>query len=328
VGAVSDADDTELAVGRVRIPLQATPEGPKLAPDEPSLAALGWVLNEAVQEDRTGLFEAIVNGHDWTGNEIGVEQVGPDHDVSAQVAAWRRLTGADPDRPLTALAMGFLPEASVVPRAFAAEVVSRLRDLRRERAMDPPWLFRREPPVWDVAHPGERALVEDLDRRARDIDERLAAVDDGLEPPELLADRRVLLADLEAAGLLSPEQEAAKRQHLRYWAPDTLLSWYTAACTASRYLASEERRRYQPDARPEPVWGGPVTLDLFRGGLICPPGVEPYDWASFGEFLLGADPLPGDPQGGFLHHDADGWLRLRWRRDYGDRASLALIAPA
>ena len=323
---MSDTGETALVVGPLRIPLRPTPQGPRLAPDDPAFEALGWVINDAMDPDRAGVFDAIVNGGTWSGNEIGVEQVDPDTDVTAQVAAWRRLAGRDPEPPLTALAVGFRPMASVVPRTVAAEIATRLRDLRRERAVDPPWLFRREPPVWDMAHPSERPVIEELDRRAGDIDRRAAGLTDEAEPPDLLADRRALLIDLDAAGLLSAEQEAAKRGRLRYWAPDTLLSWYDAACTASRYLASEERRRYQPDATAQPVFGSTVTLDLFRDGLVCPPDVAPYDWASFGEALLTADPLPADEQGSFLHHDADGWVRVRWRRDYGDQPSLRFLA--
>jgi hypothetical protein len=326
VGEVSDSGDSVLVVGPLRIPLEPTPQGPRLAPDDPAFEALGWVINDAMEPDRSGVFDAIVNGGTWSGNEIGVEQVRPDTDVGPQLAAWRAVAGRDPKPPLTALAVGFRPMASVVPRSVAAEIAIRLRDLRRQRAVEPPWLFRREPPVWDMAHPSEVPLIEDLDRRARDIDQRAAAFTDRDEPPDLLADRRALLIDLDAAGLLSVDQEAAKRGRLQYWAPDTLLSWYDAACTASRYLASGERRRYRPESTAEPVFGSPVTVDLFRDGLVHPPEVHPYDWASFGELLLAADPLPADEQGSFLHHDADGWVRVRWRRDYGDRPSVRSVA--
>ena len=321
-----NADEDVLEVGPLRIPLLPTPEGPQLAPRDPELEAMGWVINLAVQPGGEGIFDAIVNGSEWGGNEVGVEQVGPEHDVSAGRAAWRRLTGTDPHPPLTVLAMGFLPHASVVPRAIAAEAARALRDLRRTSAVEPPWMFRRDPPVWPVVHPSERALIDHFDRRARDIDERAAPTHGANEPPELLHDRSALLVDLDAAGLLSPVHEQAKRERLRLWGADALESWYAAAVEASRYLASQERRRYVKDATAEPVWGSPVTLDLFRAGLLTPPQVHPYEWASWGEFLLLVDPLPDDMQGEFLHHDIDGWVTERWRRDYGPRASLRYLA--
>jgi hypothetical protein len=196
----ASGDRHVLVVGPLRIPLRRIPEGPQLAPTEPALEAMAWVLNAAVREDGAAIFDAMVNGRDWVGNDLAVEQVGPGHDISAGRAAWREITGADPQPPLTVLATGFLPSGSVVPRAVAADAALELRRRRHAEATEPPWIFRREPPVWPVPHASERPRIDDLNGRARDLHERAERLAGADEPADLLADRSALLLELDAAG--------------------------------------------------------------------------------------------------------------------------------
>ena len=64
-----------------------------------------------------------------------------------------------------------------------------------------------------------------------------------------------------------------------------------------------------------------MCIDLFRGGLIVPPSVDADEWASWGETLVAATARDGD-EGMFLHHDEDGWVTVRWRRDVPHRPGL------
>ncbi len=101
-----------------------------------------------------------------------------------------------------------------------------------------------------------------------------------LDAPETLEERRAALVEMEAAGLMTSVRQGAKLQRLLRWRLDHLAAWYEAALAAEQYIASEERRRYMTDAGVEPVQGGPVCIDAFRGGLQLPPSVDLHLLAS------------------------------------------------
>ena len=226
-------------------------------------------------------------------------------------------------QPATAFQLSFKPATSLVQTSTVQKVVARLEALHEQFGARPPWLFRHDP-VWPSAHPTERAMLQSLEARVAECD-RLEAVSGDLDLPDLLQRRRSVLIDMDAAGLLTSVNQGPKLNRLLRWRLTHLAEWYEAALDAEKYISSEGRRRYMPDAETEPVLGGPVCLDLFRGGLVCPPSVDQHEWASWGEWLLSDRPRQGD-QGEFLYHDLDGWVTVRWRRDDPSRPSVLGVA--
>jgi hypothetical protein len=211
-----------------------------------------------------------------------------------------------------------------VPTRDVRDVLEQLVRLRERHGTPPPWLFRPDP-VWPGAHPDERPALAALEARAAECD-RMGGEPGSLGPEPAVLLRRAVLADLERVGLLAARDAGPKLIRLLGWDFTHLAEWYEAVLAATRYLASPGRRRYLPEAQPEPVRAGPVCLDLFRGGLVVPETVEdPNEWVAWGEWLLSDRPHGGE-QGEFLHHDQDGWVRVRWRRDHPDRAGLLALA--
>jgi len=280
--------------------------------EDPWLAGLALIVNAAVvYGEPPGLLAAIRTGRAVVGNELYLFGADDDTDLAEARAQWRSLTGTELDEsgPLAIAGAGFLSAASIVPWAVLRELTEGL--LARRAGWHPP------PP----AEGAERIIeLEDL---AAAIDHRRARVPAGEpESPDLVALRQVVLRDLSAEGLLDPDG----RPRLETAGASTLLDWNDTATEAARYLAGDGRRRYRADASLKPVWGSPVCLDLFRGGLVVPPTVDPDHWASWGEVLLANTTGLDAEQGEFLYHDADGWVQVRWRRDHPDVPALLGIA--
>lgn len=284
-----------LDVDGIRLPLSQTVLGPELEQQDGPLLAFAVVVASALRNDVDGLVEALLEGRPFGGKGMSVD---PGHEIDAA--------------PATLFELDFRPAHSLVADHVVRTLVEQLVELRARDGAPAPWLFRPDP-LWPSAHPDERAVLEDLESRAVTLDDA-GATDDILT-------RQVLLRDLDAVGLLSPVQRGPKSHVLMRWGLPHLVAWYDAAAAAAAYLESSGRRRYVPDAAAEPVLGSPVSIDLFRGGLVVPATVDADEWTSWGEALLGIAPRPGNG-GQYLHHDADGWVTVRWRRDHPARPSL------
>jgi hypothetical protein len=136
------------------------------------------------------------------------------------------------------------------------------------------------------------------------------------------ARRRVLLIELDVAGLLRGANVDAERAELDALGLPTLASYVTAAVALLGYLGGETRRRLVPGAAPQPVLGAPVTLDWFRRTPSPPAGSSVEAWTALGEALLAAAiDLRGGEGEFFAQHDG-GWYGIRWRRDDGSTPAL------
>lgn len=319
-----------LDVGGVRLGLATTPGGPELDLDEPWLESMQWIVNLAIRRGGQELADALRKGHRVTDQEMFVEPEVPESEIASAVPRWRAVSGRDlrAEGPLVLLRTGFVPLATVVPRDWLADVIQALVAARASEAVDPPWLFRR-PAVAEYPHdPGDQQAVEQLELRLRRLDEAVARLADAeREPADLLAERRALLVDLDAHGLLSEEHAVYKRRWLATWGLAQLAAYYAAALELLGYLRSDERRRYNPAAGDEPVIGAPVSVDLFRSGLFAPDGVDRLAWASWGEHLLHESDVEGE-QGEILHHDQDGWVTVLWRCDAPGAPAVLSVALA
>jgi hypothetical protein len=284
-----------LEVDGRRWQLVPTAIGPELATEEGPLEAFVTVVNSAVRFDVDGLLEALHAGAGFAGSGLSVEP--RDHRLQFDVE--------------------HLPTGSTVDVGVVRDLLTQLEELRDETGAAPPWLFRKDT-IWPSAHPSERQHLADLDEGAGTCDREP-------DSPRSIELRRSVLVAMDSSGLLNSIASGAKLQRLLRWRFDNLAMWYEAALSAERYLMSEGRRRYVPAAAPEPVLGSPVCIDLFRGGLVVPPSVDPDEWASWGETLLATGAGEGD-EGTFLHHDVDGWVTVSWRKDVQHRAALLGLA--
>jgi hypothetical protein len=169
---------------------------------------------------------------------------------------------------------------------------------------------------------GDRAFLEELEAKAREVD-RLASGERSDETvAEEHAKRRALLMALDAAGLLTEERWEDRRRWLDRWGLHDLLAYHDAAIALHTYLRSEERREHVPEVVAEGVLGATVSVDWFRLGSPAPEGRTPYAWLGECERLFRAATLPPGAEGVFLTHEGGPWLRLRWRKDDGVTAAL------
>jgi hypothetical protein len=179
-----------------------------------------------------------------------------------------------------------------------------------------------------LPHPQDLALLE---ARALELET--------LPPVEASARRRVLLVELEVAGLFDPDVGvqivlgnalAAADWHAgecrrRY---PLLLAYHDAARALLAYLLSDVRARRQPTAvaaaRRDPrVRGAPVSLDWFRRPTPHPPELDRLDWLAVAERHLAAARVTPTGGGGEVFLRAAGaWWVLEWRTDDGVTPAL------
>lgn len=152
-------------MGPLLLPLTPAPDGPQAGDGgEPWLKSLCWLLRVAAEEDGE-VVRAIEGGGSWDHSIMQVRSVDPaTDDLTEAAAAWRRLTGSDLDGELVVMYAGGFDQ-TVVPRTAFLAAARELTRLRRELAIEPPWLFC-EAPRWTYAHGSERARV--LERTARE----------------------------------------------------------------------------------------------------------------------------------------------------------------
>ena len=202
--------------------------------------------------------------------------------------------------------------------ALAGGYIDRMRAAGRLDLPEPPWLFSR-PVHHHQPHPGERAVLRELEAEAVAVEAAELALGGAEEPPELVERRAALLRRLERHGLLDTDRRDAKLHHLHASACPRLVALYKAALDAAGYLSSSARMRRNPGAEATDVLAGPICIDAFRG-LKPPPEVSRFEWIAWGEHLLrtyGPGPDVLASSGDFPYHDQDGLVWVFWRKDAG-----------
>jgi len=103
----------------------------------------------------------------------------------------------------------------------------------------------------------------------RHMEERavaLATLEQGEETLETAATasakRRFLLVELEDAGLLNESHFVHLHQRLEQLQLPMLIAYHQAAMELHAYFRSPQRKRYLPEAVPESIFGGPISLDI------------------------------------------------------------------
>jgi hypothetical protein len=203
--------------------------------------------------------------------------------------------------------------AVLLPRAAFLAALERMLDLRAqamEHTVEPAAPEAVTAADAPAGGEGRAEILAALERRAAELDAMTAQ-------PEAAARRRVLLRELDVAGLMSDEDVSAELA-----AFPTLLGYHAAARALLAYLAGEARYEVLPGALPTGVLGAPVSLDFFRGR----PAPEP-EWTALGEWLLTtAAPVGGE--GEFAAQSAGQWYEVHWRADDGVTPALLELRRA
>jgi hypothetical protein len=301
-------------VGPWTVRLRAYPHGPIAADDDPTLAALAWLVSTAA-DPASPLARAVETGAPFLDQAVMIlrlrDRSGQDGDA---VAAYQARSGGPPPPDALIVGVDWHPRATVVGAADLRAGVHALRDLRKHNPMPPSELFT------ETGVPSPPVDLAGLEQRATALQRWAAALSDRPEPAALLADRDQLLTDLGRAGLLSEAGADAKRYWLQTWDFAVLLSLHEAALHRLAYAMSSDRAKFIPVS--EPV---AVSLDLFRTPPEAPAGHTTFSWIGFGERMLRYAPVSQDGEGSVFVPDPAGIVVMRWRRERGHRCLVALV---
>ena len=237
-------------------------------PDGP-LASLTWVINAALAGGLPGFETALRRGEGCRSEGVFAEPPGETTDLRGAALLWWELTGTElGDDPYVA---GMMFAGSVVlPRDTLLDIYMRMRDLNRSP-------LRR------------------LEQEATSLG----------DAPNATAERSALLTALDAAGILTDEEEVRRRLEVANL--PLLLEYHLAATWLLHYPPSPERRARIPGARPGPVVGAPVSIDWFRLGVVPREGLTPFDWLAYCESVFAdRDELHGDEGEYLVHHGGPG----------------------
>jgi hypothetical protein len=173
--------------------------------------------------------------------------------------------------------------------------------------------------------PGEDELITNLEERAAEL-EVLARARTPATLAEESARRRVLLLDLEAYGLLEPENAVRKQTWLGRWSLPLLSDYRRAADLLRRYLASAERARRVKAGGASSLIGAPVSVDWFRLRPDDPGDDTSFAWLAELEAAARPPTLTGGEGDVFVPLDGR-MYKVRWRMDDGSHAALVSAIP-
>lgn len=339
---------TSLSVGGLDLPVLDTADGPRVGPAG-ELEPLALLVNAHLNGLLPELPRELESGRGVTGAGVLAVPLPDGIDEAEAAATWERLAGRRLEGDPVLVGSTITPSL-VVPRAVLLELLERMLDLQAAAAEHEDGAVGAAPgatpgatappaaPAADqvdetghalaralATRPGAPGRADDLpalERRAAELD-RMAAGERGVE--QMAAEgarRRVLLIEIDVAGLLRGANVDAERAELDALGLPTLASYLTAAVALLNYLGGETRRRLVPGAAPQPVLGAPVTLDWFRRTPSPPAGMSVEEWTALGEALLAAATDLRGGEGEFYAQHEGRWYGVRWRRDDGSTPAL------
>jgi hypothetical protein len=285
-----------VTAGPLEYPVELTRDGPYLA-GTGAARPLALVVNAAAD----GLVgpdfaERVAAGLDADGPADFALRPRGGYDLSELRAAWRALAGSDPGDDALLVGTRYERELLLVPPQVLLELLERLRELRSE---------------WRAAS----VDTAELERRAHEVDRlELTGTAEGVARAAIK--RRLLLDDLEAAGILAPGAGRLWSERLDREGRERLVGYLWAGERMNAYRASEQRARLVGDR------GAEVSLDWFRLGSPVPEGADPLAWTARWEAALATTGVGDEAAGFYLSHEDLGWYRVEWRRE---RAGPALL---
>jgi hypothetical protein len=326
-----------LNVAGLSLSLEDTPAGPLVSTaayqrDDPR-ATLAWVMNMALTGELPDFEQTLLRkGELFISQGMSVSPVAPEEITPRDELKWLKvgkslLEGED----VFLLATTFTHETLMMPGRVLLELFRKLVELRagfqRSRApaprVNPP---APEPQAPSAAPAPRRADFVELEQRAVALDALMRkepktpdeAVDESVK-------RRLLLLDLDAAGVLTDERAEDLRMHLEAWVLPTLLGYQRAAGELLNYLRAPGRQRYiKGESGPARVLGARVSVDWFRLGQPTPSQFDAVNWLGFCErILLEAAPGSSGAGTGTLFTSAGrGSCSIVWRADDGQTPAV------
>lgn len=323
-----------IKIAGLSILLEQTPAGPIMSVEDQRLEPLAWVVNSAIAGGAAaGLADALARGDDLIVQGLYAARPEPDDPlVDEGRQDWLELTGSEAGEDIYTVGTTFCEHEFVIPRPALTEILTGLKRLHRQTPPAPlPWLFRPDP-----IHPDPGAGEEDIMRELEMVAARLDSLEKEAETTQapsqermaaISAKRRFLIADLAAAGLFNEAHADNKRLWLTTWKLPRLLAYFEAALTLRSYFSSADRRRYIPDAGPEPVQGARVSLDWFRFPQQPPRGFNAHQWLGYCESIIMAAADTAGGEGDIFIHEGRLRYRLYWRKDDGITPALVSATP-
>ena len=318
-----------IKIAGLNIVLEQTPSGPILSTKDRWLEPLAWVVNSAAAGgSAAGLADALERGDDLSVQGLFAMRPEPgDPFVEEAKARWREWTGNDAGDDIYVVGTTFTDHEVAIPRLALIEILTKLKELQQQTTLAPvPWLFRPDP-IFPDPGKGEEEIMRDLEKRAIELDtlEKEAAETDtpSVElAATISAKRRFLLLEVNAAGLFHESHASSKRAWLTTWELLTLLGYFEAALELLAYFCSVERRRYIPDAGPEPVLGSRVSVDWYRIPKDPPEGFRPEQWLGYCESIFMTATNTEGGEGDMFVHEGKLRFQLYWRKDDGITPAL------
>jgi hypothetical protein len=212
---------------------------------------------------------------------------------------WSRTAGSALEDPYLILygsgSMG--RSRSLLPSSVLIEIFEQLL-AARQRSTDT-WLFRYEPIWWQPAA-GERAALENLERRAGSVTRQ---------------NRAEFLSAVDDAGLFSPIFRDDRARVLHEWQFGQLTRWAETGRALLDYLESWPRMRRIPSRfRTADPNQSPVDIAVFLDGETPWPPAERDAWLADLEAAL-ADAPAGAGSGEIIGESQGRPFRLGWRRN-------------
>ncbi len=292
-----------LTIGDVAIPIRETPQGPKVAKTDPALEPLAWLVNIALEGHLPELVPALERGED-----VHHESV---HAVCEGERMYR-------------VSVDFLSTATHIPAATIIEVFSRLSALKKQpkRGVVPPPV--EPPPPRPATEPLVRGPLpkswQELEQHAVELDRMVMRDRTPAHFAEEARVRRILWHDMSDMGVF---------ERVPVPLPDdapTLRAYQAASQQLGKYLESEERARFNPDARPTRIVEAPVSLDWFR--VPSQPGpsrLSAFEWLSYLESVLTSHERYDDRGEIAVRIGDSDWWALYWRADDGDHPAVVAV---
>lgn len=318
-------DHEVVEIGGLVVPLSPTPFGPIVALGKggDDIDLLRWVVNAALEGELPGLAESVERGETRSDGTATARPVANDDDVAEARAAWRERTGHDLGDDAYAVGVQWRGRSFILPRAVLAGLVRRLEALRTATPKPPPpWLFAMLAPSADP-HPSEELLLRSLETRAAEVDAWLQSRREHQGDPQVAVKRRMLLAELEAYGILTGPMGHHRERWLVQWQLPTLLGYQRAAIAIGEYWSSGPRRlRIGPPPNVGSVVGASVSVDYFRTPSEAPPSWDPNDWLAFCERALLDAPSTDGYDGELFIHTGETRCAVHFRRDDGQHPAV------
>lgn len=235
--------------------------------------------------------------------------------ASVALASARRIAGLPAVEAAESIEVGRTEPALVARDAFRAVLAEAYAEQLEGETF---WLFRRDP-LACLPSLADRTFLETIEPRLRAFDE--AVREGSLGDPRESARRRIILAELRAAGVLDEPLLDLKIEILDELGAPTVASMASAARMLARYFASPERARWVRMPPPASIHSSALSLDWARSITTSPPGFQLFEWWATLERTFLKHPTSAGARGVLYMAQGNLFTEIFWRSE-GDEHSV------